>query len=702
MEGRKTSGIASAKRYNTTQSRNMSRHPSERSWDRSERTTSSDYYGNRSDRKQSEGSWPRSDRNSSEGSWGYSGRKPSQPRDAASEGWTTVGNDKKERKPRQERSSGYNYDRKPSLKTKVIKNTINRGLAAFVDFEGLLKFCNLELSKLSSAPASKFLETMISWSLHEIFKMDESLLSKLRTAHESDGYKIIHWAVWPRYKTHPAELDEFPRFRRSEGDILETIKICLSVGSSPLDSNDKKDQYGNIIRKESAIGSLIASYNKGYMSTSTFGSAYNLLTVLPDEAMWPICTQVVNLLSDDTDKNLRFGPIISWMVHSSTEVFCRALVKGLIELNKGARDMYGFYKKVHDNILLIHKLIKLGPSTEKNSDYAHYFTLNKIESDTLIANFNNVMLQVCCDLDLKEQRNKLTRELLNIDVIGAIIGEVGKQKDSLEFCFDVFETYPMVAQTCLVHIKTNNQDFACPQEFINRLVDIHTQSKEGDVRFRVMTCLEKLVGRQLTATSLISLKSGKFEDIAPAIPDQWDEYSDDEEKVASDSTDYYSQVNINAISKLKDSDKVEFTGTEYIPETIDDMMYGLSKVVESAISSGEEEQVMECIVFRAMECIRSDHQIAVFLQILEENKWLPKVQKIITTRGSEFLDNVKEDNPLWAEKVMDSFLPKTKPASTNAPKKIQKSKQKSRQPVNDEETDEDLLRLASNIGQKRW
>jgi hypothetical protein len=521
-------------------------------------------------------------------------------------------------------------------------------------------FASDELTKLPAVQAGKFHEVLISWSLHEIYK-NEELLAKLRKAHESDGYKIIHWVFWTYHKIHQDKMHEFKNFSRSEGDILETLKLCLKLGSSPLDTNDR--------RGESAIGSLIASFDKGLMSKATFEAAYDLLTSQDENNMARFCKSIANKITDNKDTNAKIAPIICWLVHRSISTFCDSTICNLTSLTNKARDTDGFYLAVKNYIDLIVKLLHLGLTSKDNRDFNRYFKLNVTTSSQLISKFITTMSKVSSSIELDEYEKKvmeMSGNKFNLEVIGAIVGEVSTDDDTSEYSRSIVDSYPMVAKTCLVHRKAVNAKFICPKDLVSGLASACVSATAGYIQFQITSSLQKILGRKLTSSDIKGLGSvsqidKKYNDDADvsdgihAVDDvdgaDGDGDGDDDIPVTNPFED---RVNIEDIRKLKDSDEVKYNSSDgtYTPNFIDDMVYGLSRLVKEAKKNKTVSQLMEVIASHAMENIHSEGQINAFVKILTENNWLKMLQEVITKKGDALLENFESDSD-WPKRVLE-------------------------------------------------
>lgn len=534
-----------------------------------------------------------------------------------------------------------------------VKGIINNMLSNFVDFESLTNAVKSELQNMDTSSASFFLETLISLSLHEIF--DNELIEKIKIFYETDGHKFIHKAVWPQYKNKDIKNNKikFENLSRSDDDLYKTISLCLRAGLTPLDVNHLK---------ETGIGSLINScYEKHVISEEVFNKAYDIMTTPTPENVKSMCTLMVNKINDCSENiNKKNAPIISWLINTSESVFCDTLIKNLIILTKGGRDSDGYYRKVHDTFVLMRKILKLGPTNDENREFDRYFSLHpETTNEILWTNFINRMINICYDLDLENQKDKL-----NIDIIGAIIGEITTIEKTISYCLKRFDNYPTVVITCLVHKKKGNQDFICPPVLVDKFVNLHNTSISY-IKFQIINCLEILFGRKIKNISDLSTIESTKSTVNISI-----------NKDIQIENPYDGKIDIQGILSLKD-EKIEFDDITktYSPDIIDDVYYGLSKLIDSAKESKTIPQLMEVIISKAMEQIQSEKQIDAFVQIFKDNNWLPWMQELVSIKGVDLLASNKLDNPKYAEKVMDAFLPKTKPISPKAPRKRSAGKQ---------------------------
>ena len=557
---------------------------------------------------------------------------------------------------------------KGPLGTTEIKNSINRGLAAFNGFPGLISFVKEEVNKLKTPESvAKFLETTISWSLHEIYD-DPELLELLKKAHESDGHKIVHWAVWSRYKTHPHELEELKSFDRTDDDILQTIRLCLRVGSSPLDVNT---------HQESAIGSLIASFKKGNLSKETFNAAYDILTEPSSEHMEKMCCNATNLIGEGMrSKKTRiikrvetkytptkfWAPILSWMIYRDAMAFCKALVINLRDITKAARDPVGYYKSVHDRIVLISDILNEGPTNSENHDFDWFFEKHDATPKELVQLFNKSMMKVCSQIDFSKQISTITGDQLNIDIIGALVGEVAPNAGVVLFSQAIMREHPSVAKTCLIHKKKANGKFKCTDQLISDLADQYSAASDGSTRFQILGTINLLTGTEHNNNSVIALRlssSSSSSSSSSARPASCASsvVRAPVVETAMDVNPYLQKINFSKLLQLdKDGTTVACNNGTLSPEYIDDLAYGLSKQYDQSKKAGDTTRLFEAIAMNAMESLSSENQIHGLCQILVLNGWTSAVQDVIRTSGQEYLECVGSENPKWAKTIVDTIL----------------------------------------------
>ena len=537
---------------------------------------------------------------------------------AASDAWTTIpakkgkyGHHNKplEKKPYQQFRENRNHK-----KAINIKKLVSERLCSFTGFDDLIIWINNELDKTKEHERAQFLEILISWSLHEIFD-NIQILKQLKQVHELDGRKIINWAVWPRYRSHPDELYG-SSFARCDEDILATIRVCLNVGSIALDQNEKK---------ESAIGSLLASYAKGLMGESIFESAYNLLTIPDDKMKNKICKHVSNILADNAVQNQRTGPIVRWVIHTMVVDFCKCLIKNLVELTKLARDVSGYYTRVHDSINHIIKLIR---NESNNRDFDRYFILNPVTNDELIDSYTKTMYKLCKQIDFIDLKSELTGDSLNYEIIGAIIGEISTDTQCILYARKILDAYPFVVKTLLVHRKIINKSFECPADIINVLLNICKTSKDGSTRFTLETAIMKI-------------SNGIMPEETQIIP----------ASVIPQSNTFLTKISYDSLVRLPNGQIIERTKDIYKPDYIDDLVYGLGKLFDRP-----SDELFEAVIFKAMISLTQQHHIDTFHQILTENNWFDMIKKYASDNHDDLLSRANDDNPAWAARTISPFM----------------------------------------------
>ena len=531
-----------------------------------------------------------------------------------------------------------------SLGIKNIKGAIRKGLMNYTGPTDLIAYVKSELSNLTGDDADKFLETTISWSLHEIFEQDSELLKRLKTIHTTGKHKIIHWALWPRYRTHPHELQDLANFTRTEQDILDTIKLCLDVKSDPLETNEKG---------ESAIMSLTESFKKQLITAETYSAAYKLFTQPSTKNMESMCRNFVLQLSHsgNTTKNIQKSPILSWMICCDPAIFCQVLVTVLVSYpSTHYRDKNGFYKLIHDRIGHVESILKVEQTGNKtsNHDFDKFFAENYVSQEKLVAKFHKAILQLCLESDTNKLESLLIggeekiNKIINYEIIGAIIGEIADDQTVLSFCRTLKEKDIDVMRVLLVHKKHNTPKFNCPEDLVDKFVDAYKRTPESFSRFQIISGLEKILGRKIS--DIENMKRCINKESKPEVT-----------KTTNIKTMITLKVNIKGICRLKD-EQVTFDGQQYIPEFIDDVVYDLSKLYDLAKENGTEHHLSEMVIANAMETIISQKQIEAFVKILTDKSWITMIQSVVSQKGQQLLENIRLDNPEWAEKVMNAFV----------------------------------------------
>jgi len=502
------------------------------------------------------------------------------------------------------------------------------------------------LSPMSTASAAKFIETLMSWNIHEPFTLDPWLRKQLQRIRESDGYPILHWVFWPRGSTHPAEMKEFKNFARTEDDMIHTEALCLSLGSTPLELNAKK---------ETAIDSLRNSFLRGNMSKITYERAHDLLTYPPDEVKLRVARSVINKIAN-VDQ-LEYVPILAWLVVVASTILSRVLTENLIALRKKVRDSDGFYTIVHNRITLMRILLSKGPLVKNHHTFDYFFNRleekssnKKITGEQLSNKFTTELMRNCREFnyeflteDQKEQ---------NVDIIGAIIGELVPFGDcgkiSEDFVAVRFVTHPSVAMTCLIHIKKNHPKFKCAAEIIKSMEEQHQRTKDSMTRFQILSLLEMLHGKKLFAADIGKLH---LEEKKGAPPDD-DLDSDDIKSLISNP--YDKKVSFRSLGKIKDTEAVSFNGKTWSIPPIDDMFYGLDTLFRESILAKNTDTLLEMIILRAAETINTKHQMEILLLYLTPKDLRTTIRAITKAKSAAIIELVHCDNP-FASKVLEQF-----------------------------------------------
>ena len=594
--------------------------------------------------------------------------------------------------------------------TEIIKATIVSALKENSDIAELIVYAKDKLdgkagarSQLSKPAAAKFIETLISWSVHELFQ-DEWLRNELQKIHEADKQTVLHWAIWARWKTKPNEMTEIhaantekkiPLFVRTEDDILETIKLCMVLGTTPVERNGVG---------ETAFASLQKFYSKGNISEATYNKAYLNMTNPPEEVKQRICCMVANKITHNfntqrlqninrtTTTTEREAPkvpavnakevektyveMLSWLVEIDCERICRMILDNLVAFRKGVRDKDGYYVIVHERIKAFSDLLNKGPTVDgKSSDFKDFFASRRSSRIDLINKFKHTLMTLCIKFSLA-----LVIEGQNFDIIGAIIGEVASHSAAMEYASKLMKTKnSSVGRTCLIHMKSKDAHFICDKKIITDMVDEYEKEKESCLKFHIIGTLQILTGKKLVSADIsklrLSFEDSKKEGKTPQSlsyqesDDDSDKDSDDNEDKADDddkdigdgfeANPYFSKVIImTSLKKLKVTEEIKLTPAGWVPTCVDDIAYGLEKLLSP--SKDNVDAVLEIYILRCAEIDTVDaglfnKQIEAMTKIFIASKNKPAIKKIITEKRSKILSLFSSRELLRATVVLNTL-----------------------------------------------
>jgi len=513
-----------------------------------------------------------------------------------------------------------------------------------------------DVKHIKAEQIGKFIEILISWSLHEVFSKDKDLFGELKSINEftgpkeSDGHKIIHWVPWARYLTNPSEMDQITKkngFKRTEKDMFETLRLCLLVGSSPFDIN-KREKSNESGKKESetAIGALIAAGKKVYddgrklMTKEIFREAYNILLHPSKESgvIQKTCCSVLNKISPVNFKN--YVNVFNWCCIANTPTLCTAIIDSFSNYTKATRNaIKNCYPFVKERMQGIISAISQKPTYGPNDDLTIFFDENKVQMSELAKRFTEEMVKQCSSISLDENKEQKR----TFDIIGAIFGEIADDATVMDFCLKRMDKYLSVVRTCLVHRKLNNSQFMCDIKLVERMIDAYNKAKEQYERFQILGTLSQLFDRQISADSFDELLK-----IVQTNNTHSKQRSDEKDVSLNDCNPYIDRVNLTGLCNIKSEKSEDYKeSTEYIIKNLNELFDGIKGDITKL------PYLCEAILMKAMESITTDYQITMMVSIIGSCNKMNVIKKVAVEKGSDLLESV--DSPRWAPKVLKAF-----------------------------------------------
>ncbi|AYV75685.1 MAG: hypothetical protein Terrestrivirus2_193 [Terrestrivirus sp.] len=585
-------------------------------------------------------------------------------------GWTTV---KKETRPQPKAQKTYDRSRpnanrnvsgstnsstsghvakKPN--SQVYKRLVHGALKEFTNMKELINCIKANAMKIKEQKdRAMLLEVCISWALHEIFEQDTEMLAMLKEVREADEYKLIHWSFWNRFRLRPDELAELKNFTRTDSDIIATVKLCLDIGYHALDMNTKEDGA------ETTVGALIKCLNDKFIEMDLFKQIYMMILTPSDESMTTICRQISNKIN--REKKDMFVPILSWIISHDfgRHCFCRVLVRELIEAVGTQRDPNGFYQSVLTRLSLIKSIIASGPTSNDNKEFDLYFQMNPSSASVLYKKFLSTLETYCKDLDLSKQVHELTNDQLNVDVIGAIIGTVAETDDTERYVTSIHDRYETVSRTALIHHKLVNEQYRPTPEILHIIVN-NFKGSNGYSRFVTGNIICKLVGENF------SLSDADIEALLAGNPitktkgdkniHEIDDEIDDEIESSIYDNKFIGKVSVESIASIKKETKISKNNNgTYDPSVVDDIIYGIKKTFEQNL--GKSDSIFEALLMNCFNIVSNEHQIDLICELFQEldNELDNSVRVFSIKNGPKICDVIREDNPVWAPKLLSAI-----------------------------------------------
>jgi hypothetical protein len=468
----------------------------------------------------------------------------------------------------------------------------------------------------ASADKAKLIETCFSWALHEPFEQDEELKKHLKEVHEGDGYKLLHWVFWPRFKSHPDELERMMNFDRSDSDIITCVELCQTIGYHALDMNTKK---------ETSIGSLIAASQskKNYIGQETFRKVYRMLTTPTDEITVMLCRQIVNKMSS-SDVQKDFGPALCWLMRHNSSLFVSTLVTQLMMLKTSASDSRGFYESIVDRIVLIAE--KLEKSGVDSSEFSFYFRNVNGGRGNLRDLFVNEIGKYVWKKTVIEEA---ARNSLNPEIIGAIIGTIASSETSekfVEFVGPMFPSMtrilqeedgvvnvasgPYIARTCWIHAKERTKNYSPSEKTLTFFKTLPFGNMGTKFNFEETIAAVSGVKVNLVVKVKVIEKEEVREEVNPFV---------------DNATIAYPPVNNQAALR----------------DFLDELDYTIEK------NPKKIKKIHEALLMKCFESVK-ELQIADVAKIIRD-------LKIDRDLCAEVCSQMQEDNPKWAPKLLEAI-----------------------------------------------
>ena len=526
-----------------------------------------------------------------------------------------------------------------------IKHETNYGkelcdkLIGFTTMDNLIVDIKNTISKLST-PREKagILGAILENAIHEVFT-DKILYHELFDSYDTE-YEKLPKAIWATMWYRPYIKRKFTKFSRDNNDVAQTVKLCLEIGSNPLEVN----KHG-----ENAFISLAKCHEQlqcNGMTYECYTRIYNIMcTPIPGNKN-AICSRICNTLSGG--KTQQTSPNVKWIMTTLPEEFCKAIANNLMLTPETAK-INQIYTYTRQHLLLIKNMLE----DDNLGHFEKFFKDKQFTADYLVDKFARTIVRYCTTTGIYS-KDIFSGNSFNKEVAGAIVGEIGSNTEFLEFCrIHIPETIKAVI-TALYHRKTNKPEFKCPNDIIDTFI-AHYHGQPGFIKFSIIACLELftdssyvrekivlLTGKQEGNTIIvkpvviatISATTTNTTNIINAAND-----TSITDTTISSSTNLYADFTIESIKLLNSEAVYSEYDKKFNFDYLDDIVYGFN-VRQNDFGN---KMFLKIVLVRILETLRNKEQIDCIKKILEITCLLNVILEFARNNGENMLDAI--DNP---------------------------------------------------------
>lgn len=487
-------------------------------------------------------------------------------------------------------------------------------LANFDNWPDLITELKQKLSLLKTErEKAGFFAAMLSIGLHEAFT-DTELYEGLSSSYDTE-YEKLPTAIWSTIWYRPHATRKFTKFSRNNDDIIETIKICLELGSNPLEIN----KHG-----ENAFNSLQKCYEKlqdNGLTFETYKRIYDLLCTPVDGNRHAICSRICNTLSGG--KTVQTSPNVKWIMIMLPNEFCRTIANNLMLTPETAK-----FRQIYQHTRQHLSLIKNMLSDENFGHFDMFFKEKNYESKIVTDKFCRTMISYCTT-DGMSAFDIFSGNPFNKEIIGAIVGEIGTNKELIEFCRENTQSCVRAVVMALNHRKTSVTEFRCPEDIIDNLMAL-IPSQSGAVKFSINSCIELFLDSQQFSRKMKILESeNKIHSIVIAL--------DSTTTINEVSEKQFDDFSIESIRYLK-SDAI-FDNGQFNHEFLNDIIY----VFEKNKKEFTNNLFLETVFLRIVENVSDRTQTNCIKKILEIVGLSYIIASFANNKGKALVETI--DNP---------------------------------------------------------
>ncbi len=562
-------------------------------------------------------------------------------RTTETDGWSHVGKTRAD-KPQQRNSNyggnsaagGAGYAPRPAsdrpYKPNLFKTT--KIVDDIMETSGDLRVIERRLTEyIKSRPSkeekAKVLETVISYSLHELLdcefirelveqmSVNSALYGNQKDVVVKDGYDVFHWAVWPRFVKRP--ITNIPR---KEDDVITTVGRLIAMGLSPFRVN---------VKEESIFMSMQVAVEKKLLSPATASIISTMILGIDDtELIMKLLRGSFAVIFTESEKAKFEKSVLLWgvtrpgMFEILANYFFDLDVQycSSVEIDRPNAKLY-----MTANCIKFLELMKSGSG---NTDLASYFAKNPITgamvttmASSIINKFFGVIDRIEeCSIDGVYDPTSTRILYKSLHAFGGIVGELSKyvpgfaltEEQSAKMCNKMKIGFAMASATNTPAWKT----------FIDTIyTDASTKMTQKieieNLRTR-LGMVETPVKPVAPATRQTKVQTNPVVKAVSSftVLESWEDACEevDETEKTEEVNPYSGKVTIS-LNKLKTADEVEVRDGALYPCYIEDNVYSLSELAKKHDKSTHHKLVYEMLVV-AGESVYQDNHIRGFMTMV--------------------------------------------------------------------------------------